>query len=238
MNKEKILKQFCFKEFNLVGKFMTSTGHYTAVYPDLRLLYSFPRKAKVIIQGIKDRIRESAWNFEVVISPATAGIGWGFALALELDKKFCYYRSQVKAIQTKKKLEGYFQKDERVVIIDDVLSSSKTKKSMVDELDNLGLKTTGILVIWDSFHGSKMDSYFQPKQEWLKDYDYQYLVTWQEVVDYYKRIGFWQKEFCDLTTEMIQNFSTWGKHSENWHKFKELASKETNLIFHKSFKEL
>lgn len=134
-------------------------------------------------------------------------------------------------------MEGFYQKGEQVIIIDDALSSSATKKLMVDELNSLGLKIIGILVIWDSFRGRKMDNYFQPKRKWLKDYSVQYLVTWQEVVDYYKKTGFWQKDFCDLIIEMIQNFSTWGKHSENWHKFKELASQETNLIFHKSFKE-
>lgn len=235
MNKEKVLKAFLFPQFHYAGKFLSKAGRLMAIYPDIRLLSSFPKKVRVVEELLVKTIKKNYPRFDLIASPAIAGIPWGFAAAMMLNKRFCYLRTEAKQIQLKKRLEGYYQKGDRVMVIDDGMSSSKTKQEIISYLEKQGLKVVGVIVVFDALSGKKMDKKFSVGLRWLKKYHYTYLVNWQEVIGFYKSKKFWRPEFCDLVIEMIQNFSSWSDQPQNWQKFKQLALPEKNLILDKSF---
>jgi len=238
MNKEELLKQFLFKEFHFAGRFVSTTGTVMPVYPDVRSVYSYPDKYKIILEALVEELNNWPEEFSAIISPATAGIGWGFGSAIALNKRFGYLRAEPKSIQLKKQLEGNFEKNERVVIVDDALSSSKTKKQSIEILEEAGLKVVGILVFFDAWFSNNIDPLIFEKRSWFTGYNYQYLFTWKDLIDYYRRVNYWSSEFCDLVIEVIENFTTWQNFAENWQRFKDLALKEKNITIHDSLKDI
>ena len=125
-----------------------------------------------------------------------------------------------------------------MVIVDDALSSSKTKKQSIEILEEAGLKVVGILVFFDAWFSNNIDPLIFEKRSWFTGYNYQYLFTWKDLIDYYRRVNYWSSEFCDLVIEVIENFTTWQNFAENWQRFKDLALKEKNITIHDSLKDI
>ncbi len=236
MEKDKILKELLYPTFQYVGDFKTRAGINGVLYPDLRALYSYPKKRRLIIKALVDEVKSAGWQPNFVVGLATAGIVWAHGVAEELNIGMGYMRGEVKDMQLGKQLEGEIPKNSKVLIIDDATSSSKSKKNTVEAVQKLGHEVVGVAVFLNALGG---DPVFEEKIKWLKELGYCYVLSWAEIIEYYGKTGFWSQGFTDITLEMIKNFhSNWTGVLENRKRFKELAFKEKNLIFDKSFYEL
>src|SRR3989344_3158611 len=73
-----------------------NTGFKSPIYCDNKLLISFPAERQVVIDGLKNLIKENNLEFDVIAGTATAGIPWASFLALELNKPMGDVRAQPK----------------------------------------------------------------------------------------------------------------------------------------------
>ena len=234
MNK-KIAKLLLFKGYFTVGKLKSPRIKYFPLYTDSRKVFSQYKKMEIVTDELARLIKP--FKPDLIVSREAAGIPFGVLVAAKLKKNFLYLRKKVKEYNVKNIIEGVYKPGQKVMVVDDAMSTGNDKKKIVKTLEKVDLKVLGIALLLDSFYGPK---YRQP-QMWLrknKKYKYIYLVTWPGLMDFAAKQKFLSRKLCDLIIEQLYDPLAWQKKPSNWKKFKELAKKEKNLIFDKSFKDI
>lgn len=235
MNK-KVAKLMLFKGYFIVGRFHSPRIGEFPLYPDNRLLFSQVKRLKVVAKELAKIIRPM--KPDLIAAREAAGIPFGLAVALAINKNFLYLRKQPKGYNTNKIIEGGYQPGQRVVVVDDAMSTGKDKKIVIKVLEQAGLKVLGVVVVVDTHYGPK----YRESQAWLrrgKKYKFKGLVTWPALMHFAADQKFLGRELCDMiANEMIYDPLSWQKKPANWQRFKQLAKMEKNLIFAESFKKI
>ena len=138
-----------FKGVNVVklGSFKLKDGTLSKVFIDLRILPNFPNEFQETIRIMADQIDNDIGPFDGIIAPPLAGIPFGMALALELNKEFYLARLQPKDHGTKKLIEGDVTK-KRILLVDDVFTTGESKVPLVNAIrDHGGIVNTLSVVI-------------------------------------------------------------------------------------------
>ncbi len=133
------------------GSFTLASGIQSPVYVDLRLLVSKPvllaQAAKAyaqILAGLKcDRIAGVPY----------AALPIGTAVAIEADKPMIYMRKEVKVHGLGKEIEGDWQPGERVVIIEDLITSGGSTLQTAEKLRTIGMIVEDVIVLIDREQG-------------------------------------------------------------------------------------
>jgi len=80
---------------------------------------------------------------------ATAGIAWGAMAADQLKLPYVYVRSKPKEHGLGQQIEGYYEKSQPVVVIEDLISTGKSSLQVVDVLRQTGLEVIGLVSIFN-----------------------------------------------------------------------------------------
>jgi orotate phosphoribosyltransferase len=231
---KRVAETLLFKGYFTAGKTWATRGKPIPLYPDHRIFFSHVDKMKVIAEEMAKVIKPM--KVDLVVSREATGIPFGMAAALKLNKGFLYLRKEPKWDGLKSMILGDFKIGQRVVIVDDAIRRGVDKKKAKEVLEKSGLKVVGVVVIIDVFYAR----YFQ-KQKWLregKNYKLVSLVRLPDLMEYAAKINFLGAELCGMIAEYYRDPLEWQKKKSNWKKFKELAAKEKNLVFHESFKDI
>jgi uridine monophosphate synthetase len=78
-------------------------------------------------------------------------------VSLELGCPLIYPRKEVKGYGTKRAVEGEFQKGERVVVLDDLITTGASKLEAIAPLEELGLQVKDVVVLIDREQGGRED---------------------------------------------------------------------------------
>jgi orotate phosphoribosyltransferase len=232
---ERFLDQCLFKGYFTAGKLNSPRIGNFPFYIDNRTIFSHIDKLKIAGEELAKIV--GPWQPDLIAAQEAAGVPFGLATALELKKDFLYLRKEPKNYNTTKLIEGVYHSGQRVVIIDDAISTGGGKKGCVELLENAGLQVVGIAVLIDAYYGAK----YRAEQAWLREekkYQFASVVTWPQIMDYAAKRKFLGQELCDLIKEFLEDPREWQKSEENWKRFKDLAGKETNLIFTPNFKDI
>ena len=79
---------------------------------------------------------------------ATAGIAWGAMIADQLKLPYIYVRPKPKEHGLGNQVEGYFEKGQKTVVIEDLVSTGKSSLQVVDVLKNAGVEVVGMVSIF------------------------------------------------------------------------------------------
>ena len=114
------------KETNalLEGHFILSSGLHSPKYVQCAQLMSKPDKAKKICESLAEKISNEFENFDVILSPAMGGIIIGYEIG-RLLKKETIFSERVNG-QFKLRRDFSIKKDEKVLIIEDVITTGKS----------------------------------------------------------------------------------------------------------------
>lgn len=93
---------------------------------------------------IFDRFPEA----ELLAGVSTAGIAWGALAADQLKLPFVYVRPKPKEHGLGNQVEGYFEKGQKTVVIEDLISTGKSSLQVVDALRAAGLEVLGMVSIF------------------------------------------------------------------------------------------
>ena len=140
--------------------FTWASGIKSPIYCDNRLTISYPEVRKRIAKGIADIIREKYPETEVIAGTATAGIPHAAWIAEELNLPMIYVRSKPKDHGRGKQIEGVLAEGQKVVLIDDLLSTGGSVLKAVDAAKNEGADVLGVCGIF-SYQLSKLDDNFK-----------------------------------------------------------------------------
>jgi len=128
--------------------FTWASGWKSPIYCDNRKTLSFPAIRTYIRQGYTDAILEKFGKPEVIAGVATGGIAQGALIAQELGVPFIYVRSSAKGHGLGNQIEGHYEKGQRVVVIEDLISTGGSSLVAVQALREAGLDVKGLAAIF------------------------------------------------------------------------------------------
>lgn len=142
--------------------FIWASGLKSPIYCDNRITLSYPE----IRDFIKHSFKEKTWafgEFNKVAGVATAGIPHGALLADAISKPFIYVRSSAKQHGRKNMIEGEFQSGDKVLVIEDLISTGKSSMAACEALIEQGCHVVGVLAIF-SYGFKKAGQLFDSKK--------------------------------------------------------------------------
>jgi orotate phosphoribosyltransferase len=154
--------------------FMWSSGWKSPIYCDNRLSLSFPEVRGLIKDSLVTAARKHFPNAEAIAGVATAGIPQGALLADALNVPFVYVRPKPKEHGMENLIEGKVEKGQRIVIIEDLISTGGSSLKAAEALHYAGFKTEGMLATF-SYGFNVADKNFEEaniKLVCLSDYDH------------------------------------------------------------------
>ena len=133
--------------------FTWASGLKSPIYCDNRVTLSYPNIRTFIRQTFAEAILEQYGKPDVIAGVATGGIAQGALVAQELGVPFIYVRSSAKEHGMGNQVEGYFERGQRVVVIEDLISTGGSSLKAVEALRYAELDVKGLLAIFTyGFH--------------------------------------------------------------------------------------
>jgi orotate phosphoribosyltransferase len=128
--------------------FTWASGWKSPIYCDNRVALSFPAVRTFIRQNLSALIQEEFGSVSLIAGVATAGIPQGVLVAQELGLPFAYVRSSAKTHGTGSLIEGDISQGQRVVVVEDLISTGKSSLQAVEALRQAGCDVTGLVAIF------------------------------------------------------------------------------------------
>ncbi|MFN6380206.1 MAG: orotate phosphoribosyltransferase [Flavobacteriales bacterium] len=128
--------------------FTWASGIKSPIYCDNRKTLSYPMIRNEIKKAFCEIIRESYSDVEVIAGVATGGIAIGALVAEELNLPFIYVRSEAKKHGLGNQVEGVLHANQKVVVIEDLVSTGKSSLTAVDALREAGARIEGMVAIF------------------------------------------------------------------------------------------
>src|SRR5215212_2839459 len=128
--------------------FTWASGWKSPVYCDNRKILSFPFIRDYIKSELCNIVFEKFSQAELIAGVATAGIPWGAMVADQLKLPYIYVRPKPKEHGLGNQIEGFFEKGQQTVVIEDLVSTGKSSLQVVDVLKQSGLTVKGLVAIF------------------------------------------------------------------------------------------
>lgn len=128
--------------------FTWASGIKSPIYCDNRLMLSYPEKRENVIQAFEELIRTNYPEADMIMGTATAGIPWAAFVADRLKLPMGYVRSSNKAHGKGNKIEGSIIKGQKVIVIEDLISTGGSVKDVVESLRESGCEVLGVVAIF------------------------------------------------------------------------------------------
>ncbi len=145
---EKLLQIEAIK-LNADKPFTWASGWKSPIYCDNRKVLSFPTERDFIKNQLCNLIKQEFANVELLAGVATAGIAWGALAADQMKLPFCYVRPKPKEHGLGNQVEGYYKEKQKVVIVEDLISTGKSSIQVVDVLRGLDVEIIGMVSIFN-----------------------------------------------------------------------------------------
>jgi len=129
--------------------FTWSSGWKSPIYCDNRRVLGFPFIRDFIKSELCNVIFAQYPEAGLVAGVATAGIAWGAMAADQLKLPYVYVRSKPKEHGLGQQIEGYYEKGQSVVVVEDLISTGKSSLQVVDILRAEGLEVAGLVSIFN-----------------------------------------------------------------------------------------
>jgi len=128
--------------------FTWASGWKSPIYCDNRRILSFPFIRDFIKSEMCNVAFEKFPEAELVAGVATAGIAWGAMAADQLKLPYVYVRPKPKEHGMGNQIEGFYEKGQKTVIIEDLVSTGKSCLLVADVLKEAGLDVIGMVSIF------------------------------------------------------------------------------------------
>lgn len=128
--------------------FTWASGWLAPIYCDNRKILSYPETRDFICEQFTQRIREKYPDVEVIAGVATGAIAHGVLVAEKLGLPFIYVRPQPKSHGLENMIEGDLKAGQKVVIIEDLISTGGSSIHAAQAIQNYGGDVMGMLAIF------------------------------------------------------------------------------------------
>jgi orotate phosphoribosyltransferase len=128
--------------------FTWASGWKSPIYCDNRKVLSFPYVRDFIKSEMSSIIFEKFPEADMLAGVATAGIAWGAMAADQLKLPYIYVRPKPKEHGLGNQIEGNLEKGQKVVVIEDLISTGKSSLQVCDVLKAAGADIIGMVSIF------------------------------------------------------------------------------------------
>ena len=135
-------------KLNPENPFTWASGWKSPIYCDNRLIVSFPIIRTYVSDEFAKNIEKQFGKPDVIAGVATGAIGIGILVAESLGLPFVYVRPEAKKHGRQNQVEGFLQKGQNVVVVEDLISTGNSSLMAVEALRNEGANIKGMAAIF------------------------------------------------------------------------------------------
>jgi orotate phosphoribosyltransferase len=128
--------------------FQWASGWNSPIYCDNRVSLSFPKVRNLVKESLAANIQAYFPEVQMIAGVATAGIAQGALVADFLDLPFCYVRPEPKKHGMGNQIEGQIKPKQKVVLIEDLISTGGSSLKAADALREAGVEVLGMVAIF------------------------------------------------------------------------------------------
>ena len=183
--------------------FTWASGWQSPIYCDNRKVLSFPFVRDFIKSELCNVIFEKYPEADVLAGVATAGIAWGAMAADQLKLPYMYVRPKPKEHGLGNQIEGHYQVGQKVVVIEDLISTGKSSLQVVEVLRNAGLEVIAMVSIFNYGFNIAEEAFAAAKLSYVSLSNYAALIS----------IAF-EKKLVSAETEQL--LLEWRKNPAEW----------------------
>lgn len=134
-------------KLNPQNPFTWASGIQSPIYCDNRIILSHPNIRDYVVYCLEKKA-ESMPEFDIVAGVATSGIAFGALVADRLKKPMVYVRSKAKEHGRQNMIEGDLEGNEKVLVIEDLISTGGSSLKAVEALKDAGCDVVGVHAIF------------------------------------------------------------------------------------------
>lgn len=183
--------------------FIWSSGWHSPIYCDNRVTLAYPEVRSFIKTALADAIREQFSGVEVIAGVATAGIPQGVLVADVLNLPYCYVRPEPKSHGMGKQIEGTLGAGQRVVVIEDLISTGGSSLKVVDALRAAGAEVLGMAAIFTYGFPVADENFLNRNVPLVCLSNYDALLTEAQALDY-------------IPADTMASLSEWRQNPAGW----------------------
>ena len=183
--------------------FTWASGWQSPIYCDNRIVLSFPPIRNFIREEMSKFIEREYGKPDVIAGVATGAIGIGMLVAEYLGLPFVYVRPEAKKHGRQNQIEGFIQKGQNVVVVEDLISTGKSSLNAVKALKAAQVNVKGMIAIFS--YG------FELASDNFKDAD----VTLHTLSNYQNLL----QQAVDtnyITVRDLETLSDWNANPSEW----------------------
>ena len=135
-------------KLNPRNPFTWASGWQSPIYCDNRLILSFPLIRNYVRDEFAKNIEKQFGKPDVIAGVATGAIGIGILVAESLGLPFVYVRPEPKKHGRQNQVEGFLQRGQNVVIVEDLISTGNSSLLAVEALRAAGANIKGMAAIF------------------------------------------------------------------------------------------
>ena len=184
--------------------FTWASGWKSPIYCDNRKTLSYPEVRTYIKKAFAEVVKEKYPEVEVIAGVATGAIAQGALVAEEMNKPMVYIRSSAKAHGMTNLIEGDIKPGQKVVVIEDLISTGGSSLKAVQALREAGCEVLGMVAIFTYGFQKAVDNFTEAncKLDTLSDYNV--------MIDRAQEIGYVKAEDVDQLKEWRKDPASWG----------------------------
>ncbi|MEI6880974.1 MAG: orotate phosphoribosyltransferase [Bacteroidetes bacterium] len=185
--------------------FTWASGWKSPIYSDNRLSLSHPEVRNFIKKELARLIITKFPQAEAIVGVATAGIAPGVLVADELSLPFGYVRSEAKKHGMAKQVEGDIKQGQKVLVIEDLVSTGKSSLQAVNSLRDFGADVIGMASIFTYGFDEAVRAFADANCEYVSLCNYNTLISVAVTNNIVK------ENQLELLAEWRKNPSEWGQ---------------------------
>ncbi len=185
--------------------FTWASGWKSPIYCDNRVTLSHPSIRTYIRQKLTQLVQEEYGSVDLIVGVATAGIPQGALVAQELGLPFAYVRAKAKEHGTGSLIEGEVFEGQRVVLVEDLISTGKSSLAAVAALKDAGLSVAGLVSIFTYGFDIADQNFKAAKCRYTSLSDYNTLI------EYAAEHSFIAASDIELLKKWRENPAEWGR---------------------------
>lgn len=190
-------------KLHISNPFTWASGWKSPIYCDNRLSLSYPEARTFIKNAIVNKIKTNFVNVEAIAGVATAGIPQGALVADALGIPFVYVRSKAKGHGMENLIEGKITPGQKVVVIEDLVSTGGSSLKAVDALLHHKFEVLGMVSIF-TYGFPLANKNFNDKGIQLEP-----LCSYQELIAEALKLNY-------ITEKDVQSLERWRENPESW----------------------
>jgi orotate phosphoribosyltransferase len=128
--------------------FVWASGILSPIYTDNRIVLAYPAERRAIVDAFVEEITHECPDFDVVAGVATSAIPWATLVADDMHKPLIYVRGKKKEHGTESLVEGRLEKGQKVVLIEDLVSTGGSSVAAVNAIRDAGGSVTHCFAIF------------------------------------------------------------------------------------------